>query len=218
MTTDDVYSMFKSGSQVRVRRCRSYSRHDYTGEFGTVVRNAYGFYGKILVELDGVTNPHSATGCFYFKPNELEIMYKRDDDILEENNMQTITNYYNIAKIQYLDNATVSRHHYANFDPFLKEGDLCVVKSAHHGLGLAKVVEVIVVDPRDNQVTREIVAKVDTQDYDNREAVRKEAAELKVKMQERAKKLQDVMLYQMLAKEDPEMQSMLDRYQDLTQF
>lgn len=216
MTTDDVYSMFESGSRVRVRRCKSYSRHDYTGEFGTVVRNAYGSYGKILVDLDGVTNPYSATGHFYFKPYELEVMYKHDNAISEDNNMQNITGYFNIVKIQYLDNATTSRHIYANFDSSLKEGDLCVVASAHHGLGLAKVVDVISdADPRNVQVSREIVTKVDTQDYDYRVAVRKDAAELKAKMQERAKQLQDIALYQMLAKDDPEMQELLDRYQGL---
>ena len=215
MTSIEIYTMFKCGSRIKVRRCNSYSRHDYTGEFGTVVRNMYGTYGKILVELDGKTNPYGATGCFYFKPYELEVV-DDNNDILEENNMQTITNYYNIARIQYLDNNTPSRHIYANFDSSLKEGDLCVVKSAHHGLGLARVTEII--DQNDLEVTREIVAKVDTELYDFRVAARKEAAELKAKMQERAKKLQDIALYQMLAKDDPEMQNMLDRYQNIPQY
>lgn len=218
MTSEEIYTMFKRGSRIKVRRCNSYSRNDYTGEFGTVVRNAYGAYGKIIVELDGKTNPYGATGCFYFKPYELEVVNECNNDILEENNMQTITNYHNIAKIQYLDNATVSHHHYANFDTSLKEGDLCVVKSAHHGLGLAKVVAIIDVDPRDNRVTREIVAKVDTDMYDFRVKARKDAAELKAKMQERAKQLQDIALYQMLAKDDPEMQNMLEQYQNLPQY
>lgn len=216
MTAAEVYKMFDTDTRVRVIRCSSYKKYDYTGLLGTVVSNRYGAYGSIVVKLDGATNPYSGTGRFYFKPHELEIVKECNNDILEENNMQNIINYFNIVKIQYLDNSTPSRWEYANFDSGLKVGDLCVVKSAHHGLGLAKVVEII--DRNDAEVTREIVAKVDTEMYDFRVKARKEAAELKAKMQERAKQLQDVMLYQMLAKEDPEMQSMLERYQDLPQF
>lgn len=218
MKTEDVYEMFKTGSRIRVKRCESYKKYNYTGLLGTVLSNRYDAYGTIVVELDTATNPYSGVSRFYFKPYELEVVNECNNDILEENNMQTITNYYNIAKIQYLDNATVSHHHYANFDTSLKEGDLCVVKSAHHGLGLAKVVAIIDVDPRDNRVTREIVAKVDTDMYDFRVKARKDAAELKAKMQERAKQLQDIALYQMLAKDDPEMQSMLEQYQNLPQY
>lgn len=216
MKTEDVYAMFKPGTRIRVRRCTSYSKTDYTGAFGTIVCNKYSVYGKILVDLDGETNPYGTTGYFYFKPSDLEVMIERDNDILEENNMQNVTNYLNIARIQYLDNNTPSRWDYANFDYALKVGDLCVVKSACHGLGLARVTEII--DRNDLEVTREIVAKVDTELYDFRVKARKDAAELKAKMQERAKKLQDIALYQMLAKDDPEMQSMLEQYQSLPQY
>ena len=130
--------------------------------------------------------------------------------------MQNITNYLNIATIKYLDSDKVSNYKYANFDPTLSVNDFCVVKSLNHGLGLARVVEII--DQNDLALVREIAAKVDMQDYDFRVAARKDAAELKAKMQERAKKLQDIALYQMLAKDDPEMQDLLNRYQNLPMF
>lgn len=67
----------------------------------------------------------------------------------------------------------------------------------------------------DVALEREIVSIVDTAEYDARVAQRKLAADLKAKMQERAKKLQDVALYQMLAKDDPEMAALLSEYQNL---
>lgn len=91
-----------------------------------------------------------------------------------------------------------------------------MVKSLHHGYGLAIVTEIL--HQNDIQTPREIVAKVDTEAYDNREKSRKLAAELKAKMQERAKQLQDIALYQMLAKEDSEMQDLLNCYQNLPLF
>jgi hypothetical protein len=155
-------------------------------------------------------------GYFYFKPRELSIVTDVNTDILEDNTMQNVVNYFNVARIQYLDNNTPSNHYYANFEPSLAVGNLCVVKSLHHGLGLAKVVEIL--NQNDIPTPREIVAKVDTQNYDFRVAARKDAAELKAKMHERAKQLQDIALYQMLAKEDTEMQDLLNRYQNLPLF
>ena len=85
--------------------------------------------------------------------------------------------------------------------------------SEKHGMGLATVIEIV--DRNDIETQREVVAKVYTGGYDSRVALRAKVAELKAKMQERAKKLQDVALYQMLAKEDTEMAALLQEYQSL---
>lgn len=206
----------KRGVRVEVVGRSSYKKYDYRGKIGTVVKNNYDMYGKILVKLDLIRNPYGASGNFYFKPYELSLVNESNNEILEDNIMQNVVNYFNIARIQYLVNRTPSNHYYANFDHSLAVGNLCVVKSLHHGLGLAKVVEIL--NQNDIPTPREIVARVDTQDYDFRVAARKDAAELKGKMQERAKQLQDIALYQMLAKEDTEMQELLNRYQNLPLF
>lgn len=216
MKAEDVYLMFRKGSRVEVVRNGTYKKRDLIGKVGTVVTNQYGAYGKIVVKLDDVSNSYGASGHFYFRPLDLSLVTEYNNDILEENNMQNVVNYFNIAKVKYLDNDKPSSYSYANFDPDLSVNDLCVVASAHHGLGLARVVEIV--NQNDIQTPREIVAKVDMHDYDFRVAARKDAAELKAKMQERAKKLQDVMLYQMLAKDDPEMQELLNRFQNLPQY
>ena len=216
MTTNDtVYAQYEKGKRVRVIRCDSYKKYDYTGCLGTV-RSSSNQYGKIYVRLDNERNPYSCTGLFYFKPYELSLVTECNNDILEDNNMQNVVNYLNIAKIQYLDNNRPSDYNYANFDASLNKGDLCVVKSLNHGLGLAKVIDII--EQNDIQTPREIVARVDTQDYDFRVAARKDAAELKAKMKERAKQLQDIALYQMLAEKDSDMQELLNRYQSLPMY
>jgi hypothetical protein len=207
------YRLLIEGTEVSVKANRnSYRNRDYTGKTGKVIRNQYDSYGKIVVELDDETNPRSGKGYFYFKPNELEIISENNN--MEGNNMQNVTNYINIARIQYLNSNTQSGYYYANFDATLKEGDLVVVKSLNHGLGLAKVTEIV--DATDIGTPREIVAKVDTADYDARVATRKTAAELKSKMEQRAKQLQDVALYQLLAEKDSEMAALLAQYRDLS--
>lgn len=202
---------FKTGMRVRVIKQHKYLNTKLIGKLGTV-KSGYGT--EVTVMIDGVMNSYSGSGHFYFKPSELEIIDEFDNNMEENTNMPNITNYLNAVKIQYIDNIAPSGYIYANFEPDVKVGDLCVIKSGHHGLGLAKVVEVI--DRNDFEVsTREVVAKVDTSFYDDRVVNRAKAAEIMDKMKERAKKLQDIALYQMLAKDDPEMMALLESYQAL---
>lgn len=204
---------FTPGNRVVVVKTISYKRSNLNGRYGTVVSVCRFDENKLEVKLDDIRNPLSAIGHFYFYPDELSIQAKSILDVMEGDIMQNVVNYFNIAKVQYLDSNKPSGHVYANFDMSLKVGDLCVVKSLHHGLGLARVVEIE--DKNNIQISREIVARVDTSDYDMRVEARKNTAELKAKMQERAKKLQDIALYKMLAKEDSEMAELLSRYESL---
>ena len=187
------------------------------GQLGTI-RAVWG-RDSVAVDLDFGINQGSKYGYFYFKTSELEII---DNENIKtataaekgESKMQKMNNYLNIAVIQFLNESIAFKtYEYANYEPDLKANDLVVVMSAHHGMGLAEVVEIK--EQTNAELYREIVAKVDTFDFDNRVAVRKQAAELKAKMQERAKQLQDIALYQMLAKEDPEMAKMLQEYKAL---
>lgn len=201
----------KNGTRVEIIRHHKYRQYNLVGKKGTV----YSVYGlEVRVEVDGVSNRNASSGHFYFTPKELKII---DNDYVKENeNMPNITNYFNAVKIKFLDDTKPCHYIYANFEADLKEGDLCVVKPAHHDLTLARVMEVI----NDNsfETPREVVAKVYTDFYDERVKARAKAAEVKAKMQERAKQLQDIALYQMLAKDDPAMQELLNEYQNLPQF
>lgn len=202
------------GMRVVVNANQTSYKKSYLGCPGTVIKDLTFPYDKFEVALDGEDNVRSMSGHFYFKGFELSAATDNTIDILEENNMQNITNYLNIAKIRFIDGNNSSTYEYANFDPSLKEGDMCVVKSAHNGLGVATVVEII--NRTDIQTLREVVAKVDTEAYDLRVANRAQMAELKGKMKERAKQLQDIALYQMLAKDDPDMAALLNEYQSIS--
>ena len=162
-------------------------------------------------------NDKSKLGYFYFKLNHLERV-KDENDILEEKTMENkITNYFNIARVQFLTDDGPSKRSYANFDPSIEVGDTCVCHWRDgwqkDSFGVAKVIEILNVT--DVETTDEIVAKFDMDAYNARVENRRKAAELKAKMEERAKKLQDIILYQTLAKEDSEMAALLADYQNL---
>lgn len=203
--------IFGAGARVKViRQPNKYYKDKLIGLIGTVRSES----GKsISVIFDTVQNERSSYGCFYFKVTELELMDAPNNEIMEEKNMSKITNYFNAVTVQFVGDANPCPCVYANFDPDIKVGDLCVVKPAHHEIALARVAKVI--DKNDLELQREIVAKVYTDDYDNRVNMRNKAAELKAKMEARAKQLQDVALYKMLAETDPDMAALLNEYQSL---
>lgn len=170
---------------------------------------------SIGVRLDGAENASSKYGYFYFKLTELQFIGPADgpaNNYKGENETMKIENYFNIAMVQFLNDSRspAPLYEYANYDPGLQVGDRCVVMSAHHGLGLAEVVDFK--ETPDQPVLREIVAKFDTTEYDARVAKREKEAELRGKMQVRAKKLQDMALFQALAQNDSEMAQMVQEY------
>lgn len=201
--------IFEVGQRVTVTGPGHY-RGKHIGRSGEV----YAVYdSSVSVLLDGIINKNSGYGVFYFKRTELTHEETTEKN-MEDKKMQKMTNFVNVAEVQFLDEKVPFRtYEYANYDPDIKVGDLCVVASAHHGMGLAEVVE-LKATPRED-LYREIVCKVDTAAFDARVETRAKAAELKEKMQERAKQLQDIVLFQTLAKEDPEMQAMLEAFKAL---
>lgn len=200
---------YETGQRVKVVRQYSYSTMGLIGLLGTV-KSVYSH--SIAVQIDDQWNTRSSKGWFYFKASELKII---DDNTKEENDMPYITNYLNVVKVRFFSDDGSSQYLYANFDPELNVDDVCVVKypSKGGGIGVATVVEIF--DKTDLNIDREVVAKVDMAPYEYRVATRAMDAELKAKMQERAKKLQDIALYQMLAKDDADMMALLKEYQAL---
>ena len=220
MTTKDMLAkliadddIIPTNTRVRVIAQDSYSYRNFIGKLGRVRYNSP-VYDKLGIELDGIRNGRSSLGVFYFRRDEIEIVTDND---LEENNMainvDNITGYTQAIKIKFVDDSRPCGYVYASFEPELKVGDLVVVKPAHHDIALARVDEIL--EGTDYEIKREVICKVDTSAYSQRVKLRNQAAELKAKMQERARQLQDIALYQMLAKDDPAMQALLDEYQAL---
>lgn len=215
------FSHILVGKRVEVTS-RGYYSADVLGQ-GGIVRAVYGA-DSIAVDLDFMANYGSKHGWFYFKAEELDVIISSTETTKAastaekgETNMYKITNYLNVAEVHFLnDDRAFHTIECANFEASLAEGDLCVVKTERHGVGLA---EVTAIKARtDGDLTREIVARVDASAYEERVQTRKKAAEIKAKMQERAKQLQDIVLYQTLAKEDPSMAQLLQEFQSLPEY
>ena len=197
-------SKFSKGDLVVVVRHSRY-RNIPIGAVGVVYNACPMYENNIAVKLDSFHNGRSGYDCFYFKANEIEL-YKGETKTMEGN--------YSIATIKFMDGANTDKtYRYALYDTGIGIGDICVVKSAHHGLGIARVVDI---EPKtEEKITREIICKCDFSAYEDREAKRQRKEELKKKMAARAAQLQEIALYKMMADNDTSMSDMLREFEGL---
>lgn len=197
------------GTRVEVTRNMHRYAQNLVGLVGTVDWPGNGTIGIVF---DEVTNTRSAYGRFYIEPAYLKVVGDNTNNKMEEKTMHKITNYLNVVKIRDIYGGRAHPEEFANFEPELQAGDLCVIM-LNERLCLAKVDSVS--EPTGAELYNEVVSKVFTADYDIRVEARAKAAELKGKMEARAKQLQDIALYQMLAKDDPDMAALLREYQEI---
>lgn len=150
--------------------------------------------------------------CFYYKNQNLEHC---KDNMGEEK--MSITGDFRVAKVKFIEGTnTTTTYEYALFDDYVV-GAYVVVKSAHHGFGLAKIVDII---PKEQAVTkkfeREIVTAFDMEAYETRKKNRAKIQELNNRMDKRFHELNKLALFEMMAEKDPELKNMLEEYKCLT--
>ena len=149
---------------------------------------------------------------YIYRDNELERIVEEDSI------MAKLTGYKQVAAIK----QGYSTYYYAIYDDGRKyyPGDSVIVSGAASGM-VQKIEEII--DPEEaakrmgnKSITAEVIAYVDTSAYEERVAKRKEAVELKKKMDQVIKQMDESNKYEMYAERNPELKDMLDAYKKLT--
>lgn len=135
----------------------------------------------------------------------------------EEISKMYITGDFKVAKVKFISGTnTNTEYEYAMFEEY-QVGDTVVVASAHHGLGLAKITEIITKDEaKTKKFEREIVCYVCMDFYEQRKKNRARLQELNSKMEKRAQELNKLAIFEMLAEKDESLKDMLDEYKTLT--
>lgn len=180
------------------------------GCLGTVYTAFKGGYcgDQIAVIIDDMPNNRSKYLCHYYTSKQLELV--EGDSIMNGNNV--MQGNFRVAFVQFLEGTNNDKiYKYALYDGTdAKVDDICVARSANHGYGLVRIVDI---QPKtDEPIIREIVCKADFTAYLERVETRKRKAELMLKMKKRASELQELLLYQSLAAADPEMAELLSDY------
>lgn len=181
----------------------------YDGKkYGRIVEMWYGVIDE-CIKVEFVAQDGRS---YIYRFDELE----RIDE--EDNQMAKLTGYKQVAAIK----QGYSTYYYAIYDDGRKyyPGDKVLVSGRANG-----VVQTIseLIDPEEaanrmgkKNITAEIIAYVDTSAYEERVSKRKEADELKKKMDQVIKEMDENNKYEMYAERNPELRAMLDTYKKLT--
>lgn len=134
----------------------------------------------------------------------------------EENSKMYITGDFKVAKVKFLSGTnTNTEYEYAMFEDY-HVGDTVVVASAHHGLGIAKITDIISKDEAaTKKFEREVVDLVQMDLYEQRKTNRARLHELNNRMEKRAQELNKLAIFEMLAEKDESLKDMLAEYKAL---
>lgn len=113
--------------------------------------------------------------------------------------------------VKFVDNPT--EYSFACYDEVIV-GDLVVVDT-RFGFKVAEVTSESYKGDFDGKKLKEVVCKVDFSRFNERRAKAKRLEEIKAKMDQKVKQLQDLAIYEMLSEKDPELKSMLSELKDL---
>lgn len=172
--------------------------------------------------IDNLYNHNSSYGNWYFDAEYLEPVKTNSCDIqtnklIERDckGMDKKTGYNSVVEIRFLNGTNTNKTYiYACYESGIKKGDICVVKSAHHGFGIGEITSVYN-GTIDEPIYREIVCIVNFDAYNTRVENRERIKQLKEQMKKRSEQLQDIALYEMLAKNDKTMMDLLDEFKTI---
>lgn len=217
---------FNIGDKVIVVRTKRTSR-EYSNTVNRVgeIRDRTCYMGMIRysIKFDELTNPYCGNGLFIYTEKELTNVKTGDDTM---NSKYILHGLKGIAQVKFLEGTNTERtYQYLYYDESINVGDTVVVKSAHHGFGIA-VVDSLITDhyamedlaTNGDTINREIVSKFDYKTYTERKDLRVKMAEndakrkkLMAAMDKRIAESRNMAYYEKMAESDDEIKAMLEQ-------
>ena len=189
---------------------RKYREENIVGRYGQVIKTTS---GSIAVRIDGMCNTASSNGLYWFKRSELDII--RDES--EDNKM---TGFSKVAIVNLVDDYNKKDYGFALYDEDINE----IVKyDANHPLylivnargkdnrvlGILK--EIKTVEECGKGVTAQVVGVVNMNAYNTRideenrqKEIAKQKASIEKELKSEIEKMNNIALYEKMAKEHPE--------------
>lgn len=212
------------GCKVKISSCNPYDKElkNQEGVIEKIFAHGRNKYGVRLFEK---VNKNSSYGLFWFSKNDIEPIFIQSvvcDEFIEKNEGDEVMldKDFNVATISFLTGSNTNvKYFYALYSKDISAGDMVVVKTKHHGFALAKIAEIYEKDTEDYDAVvelvssgREVICKVNLEDYNERIKKRERVVELKKALDEKVKKMQTYAVYELLAEKDPALKELLEEY------
>ena len=228
------------GDTIRIKNARIYDNVE-VGDIGTIVAIGWTWEVQYQVKLVNKSNQHSSKGFYYFDKDDIE---KMPDDIpsmypvsiFAENmpnevkkllnarygkgaimkNKQLLKGYKKAA-VRFRNDTGYKDVWYAMYDDVANLDDSVLCMTGHHGevIGTVVAIEPFENDAVNVEYGREIICKIDYSAYHDRQKKLERIAKLKTTMAKKKAELDELAVYELLAKQSPEMADMLKELTEL---
>lgn len=219
---------FNVGDTVKIVKTTKYSYQKTIGCIGKI-RERYEYKGtySYAVKVDGFINSFQNAGLFNYLEKELTKLETGDGTMESKYILHGLKG---IAQVKFLEGTNTERtYQYLCFDESIEAGDTVVVKSAHHGFGVATVDSLITdhyamedLATNGDTINREIVSKFDYKTYTDRKAFRVRMSENDAKrkklmnaMDKRIAESRNMAYYEKMAESDDEIRAMLEQLKSI---
>lgn len=199
---------YKAGDRVEIVSERS----KYKGYFATIYSENYGFgYCRECVKLfvdDTDYQPENENKCLILAKTSVRPIFTNKGEL-----SMKLLGFKNVAVIEIAG----KDYYYALYDEDIKAGDNVLVTGSCSSI--LNVKEVVTAEEAKEKCTKDICAevkcKVDLSAYNERVKNREEAVNLRKKMDEEIKKMDELNKYEMYADKNPALKEMLEQLKSL---
>ena len=129
---------------------------------------------------------------------------------------EKLTGYKNVAVIR--TDGGINDYHFAIYDDGVDyhPGDKVIVTGNNKIQEISEIITPEEAKDRfDKDIIAEVIGRIDTTAYDKRVEKRKEAKRIKEEMDKKVKEMDELLKYEMYAKQSPEFLALLDKYKEL---
>lgn len=181
------------------------------------IENMHYYPDSIGIRVDGKTNSLSKDDVFWVKEEHIETIKNTESENKNMTKQQIMMNEnFIVAGVKFLSGTNQDKeYYYALYDFNARVGDLVVVQTGHHDIAVARISSIGEYEKDCITELREIISIVDTTDFKARNDRRDRIIELKKEMDKKVKELQEIAIYEMLAKDDDALKDMLTDYKSL---
>lgn len=223
-----IHYEFNVGDTVKIVKTAKDSYRKTIGYIGKIRRrHEYMDINSYAVKVDGFTNSYQTEGLFIYYEKELTKVETGDDTMESKYILHGLKG---IAQVKFIEGTNTERtYQYLYYDESINVGDAVVVKSAHHGFGVA-VVDALITDhyamedlaTNGDTINREIVSKFDLAAYEDRKAERIRMSENDAKrkklmnaMDKRIAESRNMAYYEKMAESDDEIKALLEQLKSI---
>lgn len=127
-----------------------------------------------------------------------------------------LTGDFRVAKVRFISGYNKNKEYgFALYNYFTIKVNDYVLCDTQYGYNVAKVVDVMSQEEYGKSVTKEIICKCDFTAYKVRKDIRDRVKMIKKELDKTVKENQDMTLYRVIAKDNPEVATLLSEYEKL---